>query len=197
MRGGVAVVAVLLATLGAACGPEARELSGFVRTPPPNVTEASLPDAGSGGSAFDMRADDDGLLVVYFGYTACPDVCPTTLADVRKALQLLGGDADRVTVAMVTIDPDRDTDEIVAAYVQSFVAGAHGLRTDDGDTLRAAADLFGADYEVTVGEDGEYEVIHTAHLYAVDDAGLLQVTWPFGTEPESLAGDIEILLEME
>ena len=63
--------------------------------------------------------------------------------------------------------------------------------------LRAVADAFGADYDVTITDEGVYEVIHTAHLYAIDDEGLLQVTWPFGTEPDDIARDLQILLRSQ
>lgn len=190
------VAAALLGLVAAACSSEPAELAGFVRSPLPSMLEASLPDAGAGGVDFEMRAAQDDLLLVYFGYTACPDVCPTTLADLKVALREIGDDADRVTVAMATIDPDRDTDEIITAYVQSFIPDAHGLRETDAEALRASADLFGADYGVTVTDDA-YDVIHTAHVYAIDDEGLLQVTWAFGTDPETIAADIEILLSAE
>lgn len=187
----VAAVATLVA---AGCSSEPEELSGFVRTPLPNVGSASLPDVSNGGVDFNMQAPEGEILILYFGYTSCPDVCPTTLADLRSALRQAGDTADAVNVAMATVDPGRDPDEVITGYVQSFIPGAHALRTDSEDELRAAADVFGADYGVEVTEDGRYEVFHTAHLYAVDDAGILQVTWPFGTEPESIAGDLEILL---
>jgi protein SCO1/2 len=189
----VLVVAVLLT----ACSSEPTELSGFVRNPLPDLSGTSLPDASAGGADFAMQAPAGEILVVYFGYTACPDVCPTTMADLRSALRDLGDDAAAVNVAMATIDPDRDTDEVISGYVQSFVPGAHGLRTADPAELRAAADAFGADYDVSETEEGGYEVIHTAHLYAIDDAGLLQVTWPFGTEPEDIARDLQILLRAQ
>lgn len=188
---------VLLILVASACGSEEAELSGFVRTPLPDVSSAVLPDASSGGADFAMRAPQDEILIVYFGYTACPDVCPTTLADLKSALRDIGDDAEHINVAMATIDPGRDTDEIITGYVQSFVAGAHGLRTGDEDELRAAADVFGADYDVTITDDGDHEVIHTAHLYAIDDSGHLQVTWAFGTEPETIAQDLQILLKAE
>ncbi len=193
----IVATVVLVSLLASACSAAPAELSGFVRDPRPSMLEASLPDASAGGAEFSMRAPDGDVLIVYFGYTSCPDVCPTTLADVRSALRELGDDADRVTVAMATIDPGRDTDEIISGYVQSFVSTAHGLRAQDDESLRGAADVFGADYGVTVTDDGEYEVIHTAHLYAIDDAGLLQVTWAFGTEPEAIANDLQILLSSE
>ncbi len=189
----VAVVA-LLSVVAAACSSEPEELSGFVRSPLPSVGDASLPDASSGGASFAMRAPEGELLIVYFGYTACPDVCPTTLADLKSALRDMGDDADRVQVAMATIDPDRDTDEIISRYVQSFIPGAHGLRAQDDDSLRAAADVFGADYGVTKASDGRVEVAHSPWLYAVDDEGILGVVWAFGADPEAIAADLTDLL---
>ena len=121
---------VVLAVAVAACG-EPRELAGFVRTPAPSVATTSLPDVAS-GEQFDFVAPEDGLLLVYFGYTSCPDVCPTTLADVRTALGRLGEDADRVELVMATVDPDRDTPERLAHYVRWFnprflgANGSHG-----------------------------------------------------------------------
>lgn len=185
------------ALIVAGCSSEPEELSGFVRTPMPNVASASLPDVSNGGAAFKMQAPAGEILILYFGYTSCPDVCPTTLADLRSALREAGDNADSVNVAMATIDLERDTDEVITGYVQSFIPEAHALRANGEDELRAAADTFGADYGVTVTEEGKYEVFHTAHLYAIDDAGLLQVTWAFGTEPESIARDLGILLSAE
>jgi protein SCO1/2 len=190
-----AVVIVTLALLAPACGGEPEQLAGYLRDPIPEVGGATLPDASAGGAPFAMRAPRGKLLLVYFGFTSCPDVCPTTLADVRTALGELGDDADRVELAMATVDPGRDTDEIVTAYVQSFVPGAHALRTDDDNALREVTEAFGAYYEVTVAEDGTVDVVHTGHLYVVDDQGLLQLTWPFGTEAFALASDLEILLK--
>lgn len=195
MRRFLAVIALVLVV--AACSSEPAQLSGFVRDPLPDVSVASLPAVSSGGAEFTMRAPQDEILLLYFGYTSCPDVCPTTLADLRSALRDLGETATKVNVAMATIDPERDTDEVITGYVQSFIPEAHALRTSDPEELRAAADVFGADYGVSVDDDGKYEVFHTANLYAIDDGGLLQVTWPFGTEPESIAADIELLLEAE
>lgn len=175
-----------------ACG--STELLGFVRTPLPDVGDQTLPDASNGGVAFEMKAAEEGLLLVYFGYTNCPDVCPTSLADIRQALEKLGNKADRVDLAMATVDPDRDTDEVVTGYVQTFVADAHGLRTEDDAELRSVADAFGADYGVTVDEEGQVEVSHTAHIYVVDADGMLRVTWPFGMESEDMARDMKTLL---
>jgi protein SCO1/2 len=194
------VVALLLApVLGAVvlagCGGDDRSLAGVVREPLPAVGDLALPDAGADGAPFAFRAPDDGLLLVYFGFTYCPDVCPTTMADVRQALRDLDeDDAARVEVAMATVDPGRDTPEVITGYVQGFVEGGHGLRTDDPEALQEVADAFGASYSVET-VDGEVEVAHTGYLYAVDDEGRLLVTWPFGTPDADLRADIELLLD--
>ena len=188
------LVGCLLAT---ACGAEApRELAGSRRMPFPEVGGHALPDVTAAGAPMALRADADGLLLVYFGYTSCPDVCPTTLSDVRTALGDIGDDrASHVDLAMITVDPERDTDEVMAGYVDAFVTGGRALRTTDDVELRAAADDFGVVYEVTTNDQGEVEVVHSGSLFGVDDAGRLLVTWPFGTPAADLAGDLELLLE--
>jgi len=187
-----------VALVASACGDdEADELRGFVREPAPDTTGVTLPavDADGAESAYELRADDDGMLLVYFGYTGCPDVCPTTLADVRSALRDLGEDAERVDLAMATIDPDRDTPEVLSPYVQSFVDDAVALRTTDDAELRTATDVLGVQYGVETNDEGEIEVIHTGSLYAIDDQGRLLVTWPFGTPAEDMAADLDLLLD--
>jgi protein SCO1/2 len=186
---------VVAAALVGACGGEPATLTGYERTPAPLVGEITLPDLSNGGEEFALRADDDGLLLVYFGYTNCPDYCPTTMVDVKLARNRLDDDlAARIDVAMVTVDPDRDI-AVLPQYVAGFVADGHALATDDPTALARAADPFGVTYDITDGPDGEPEVAHTTSLYAVDDEGRLVLTWPFGTTIDQLATDLEILLE--
>ncbi|MET0911158.1 MAG: SCO family protein [Ilumatobacteraceae bacterium] len=187
--GGVLIVTAALA----ACGGDERELVGLTRDPAPQVDAVALPDVSRDGEPFEFRADDGGLLVVYFGYTNCPDVCPTTMADLRTALKDIGDDAERVDVAMVTIDPARDT-PVLADYVQSFVPDAHAVATDDQAALQSVAAPFGVSYEVHTDATGEIEVGHTSALFAVDDTGHLVITWTFPTPADDLAGDLRQLL---
>lgn len=187
-----------LAVVAASCSSEPEPFAGYVRTPTPSVAEVSLPavDPDHAGE-FPFVADEGGLLVVYFGYTSCPDVCPTTLADLSAALNRMEVDTSGVEVAMVTIDPAVDTDEVVTAYVQSFVPGSAAVRTDDDTALRAAATAFGADYGTFENDEGEIEVFHTGLLYLVDDAGDLLLSWPFGTTAEAMASDLTRIIEGE
>lgn len=193
-RPAVAIAGAALMSLAVACGGEARELVGYARDPAPAVDEVALPDASAGGEDFTFRGPDGGLLVVYFGFTNCPDACPTAMANVRGALDDLGDDAARVELAMVTIDPDRDAD-VLAEYVQGFVPSAHALVSRDDRTLRRAAERFGVSYRVTERPNGAVEVAHTDNLFAVDDSGTLVLTWPSGIGREDLAADLEQLLQ--
>ncbi len=187
-------VALATALMAAGCGGDDHELVGYTRDPAPVVDQVALPDASAGGEPFAFRGPADGLLIVYFGYTNCPDVCPTTLANVRGARDDLGDGAARVDLAMVTVDPDRDAD-VLTEYVQGFVSGGHAVVSDDDSTLRQAADAFGVSYQVGTAPNGDVEVAHTDHLFAVDDSGTLVLTWPSGTSRDDLAADLEALLQ--
>ncbi len=158
------------------------------------VGEVSLPDAANSNAEFSFRAASDDLLVVYFGFTSCPDICPTTLADLKTALADIGNDAGRVEFAMITVDPERDSAATLVDYVQWFIPEAHALRTEDEETLDAVGDAFGAEFSVVKMADDNVEVFHTAYLYGVDDTGRVVATWPFGVEPTTLASDIRSLL---
>ena len=202
----LAVLVVVIAMVLAACGadePSAPTLGpidaavgqelGDTDVLGAYVGDVALPDVADGGAPFTLTAEPDGALVVYFGFTSCPDICPTTLSDLRAALAEMGEGAERVDVAMVTIDPQRDLDATVEGYLRSFVPDGHPLRTSDDAELRAAADAFGADYSIlSTGED--VDVQHTAYLYAVDDAGEIAIVWPFGAEPSRIRSDLEQLL---
>lgn len=192
-----ALVAALMAA-AAACGGGDRQLVGLTRDPEPQVDGVALPDVSRGGEPFDFRAPTDGLLVVYFGYTNCPDVCPTTMADLAVALDDLGEEAERVEVAMVTVDPDRDSD-VLTPYIQSFVPDAHAIATDDQAALQSVAGPFGVSYTVRTAPDGDIEVGHSSNLFAVDDDGRLVLTWSVGggegtARADDLAGDLRQLL---
>ncbi len=191
----LASVLLAFALIAAACGGEEATLAGYEIEPDPAVGTYSLPAVNQAGGDFDFRADDDEILMVYFAFTNCPDFCPTTLADTRIALNELGARADEVDVAVVTIDPDRDTAEILTNYVETFIADATALRTEDQTLLRETAFAFGADYRIVTDDAGEIEVGHTTNLFAVDDTGSLVLTWPFGVTTDDIVNDLTILLD--
>ncbi len=183
---------------GVGGGSEPETYSGYVVDPPNRVDALRLPVADPGGPVGEsagFSAVPDGLELVYFGYTFCPDVCPTTLSDVRRVLAALPAqESQRVGVTMVTIDPRRDSAEVFTKYLSNFVEHGTALRTEDDVALRRVTDAFGADYRVGTDDDGDVEVSHTGELYAVDDSGTVVMQWPFGTDHESITRDIRSLL---
>lgn len=193
-----AAAAALGATLAlAGCGGSKARYAGFARTPAPEVGGISLPDATAKGAPFAVRAPAaKGLLLVYFGYTMCPDVCPTTLSDLGVAVRSLSREEQaRIAVAFVTVDPGRDTQPVMARYIRSFFRDGHGLRTADPRALAAAAKAFGAAYKVTTAKGGAVDVIHSAFTYAVDHRGRLRLQWSFGTTKRAFAADLRTLLK--
>lgn len=189
---------VAVGIVASACGGDsASGLSGIVREPYPYVGDVVFPDTANGGTDFVTSAADEEILVVYFGYTTCPDVCPTTMADLRSALRDLGEDADRVSVAMITIDPNRDVPDTLANYVHTFFDDGHSLRSTDAQVLEQAADRYGASFSVAARDDGLFDVEHSAFLYVVDSDGHLVVQWPFGMESEDMANDLRYLFDRE
>jgi protein SCO1/2 len=177
--------------------PTDGSLSGAVMDPPLDVAGVTLPEvtAGVDSAPFRFVAPDGELLAVYFGYLSCPDVCPTTMADLSLALEEIGDDADRVSVAMVSVDPERDTPELIDSYLGHFFDQYHSIVTDDLTAQHAAQDAFLASSTIEEHEPGEpYEVSHTANVAIVDDQGRVVVQWPFGLSPELMASDMRILL---
>lgn len=196
-----AVLLGLIGVLAAACGgDDYATLRGAVRAPALDVGAISLPDTAHPGVPVALQAPPDELYAVYFGYTHCPDVCPTTLSDLAVAIgDLPDALADRVTVVMVTVDPERDTDEVLGAYLGSFFDDGMALRTTDAAMLRTAADAFGVQWEIEAHEPGDmtYSVGHTAMTYIVDDTGTVRVEWPFGFDTASMTADLRLLLRKD
>jgi protein SCO1/2 len=123
-------------------------------------------------------------VVLFFGFTHCPDVCPTTLADTAQALKALGGEAERVQVLMVTVDPERDTPEALARYVTAFDPRFLGLRGDLPATQRAAKE-FKVYFEKRKSGEG-YSVDHSGQSYVIDPQGRLRLL----VRPERIAQDL-------
>jgi protein SCO1/2 len=151
----------------------------------------SLRDAE--GRARSLRDYRGKLVVLFFGYTRCPDVCPTTLADLRDVLRRLDKDAEHVQVLFVTLDPERDTPEMLARYVPAFDRRFIGLSGSAAQTA-AVVERFGLVVERQGGEDGGYTLDHTASLFVFDRDGRLRLEVPHGTPAEVLANELRALL---
>jgi protein SCO1/2 len=133
-------------------------------------------------------------VVLFFGFTHCPDVCPTTLADMAQVMRQLGPLAERVQVLFVTVDPERDTQSALASYVTAFDPRFLGLR-GDAEATRAAAKEFKVYYEKRPGKTpGEYTVDHSAQTYVFDPQGRLRLYVRHERIGEDLAPDLRTLL---
>lgn len=138
-------------------------------------------------------ADFRGKTVaLFFGYTHCPDVCPTTLADLSQAMDKLGKDADRVQVLFITVDPERDKPEMIAKYVPAFHPSFLGLHGDAQATAQAAK-AFYVGYEKRTTSTG-YNVDHSTGTFLVDPKGKVRLRAPLGQSADWLAEDIRLLL---
>jgi protein SCO1/2 len=140
-------------------------------------------------------ADFKGKAVLlFFGYTQCPDICPTTLTTMREALKLLGNDAGRVQVLFVTLDPLRDTPRVLADYVPWFDPSFIGLWGDEASVAATAKD-FKVFFAKQPGKDaGSYSIDHSAASFAFDPQGKLRLTLRHGESPDRIAADIKLLL---
>jgi protein SCO1/2 len=133
-------------------------------------------------------------VVLFFGYTQCPDVCPTTLATLRDAMALLGEDAKRVQVLFVTVDPARDTPALLAQYAPAFHPSFLGLYADEKG-IAAVAKEFKVFYAIQPGSTpGSYSVDHSTGSYAFDTQGKLRLLLRHGETPGNVATDLKLLL---
>ena len=140
-------------------------------------------------------ADFRGKLVfVFFGYTHCPDICPTTLSDMAGIMKSLGSDADKLQVLFITLDPERDTPEVMAGYVPAFHPGFLGLYGDRLATEKVARD-FKIFQQRVPGPDGKsYTIDHTAASYVFDTQGRLRLFVRHGQGGAPLLNDLKLLL---
>jgi len=134
------------------------------------------------------------VVVVFFGFTQCPDVCPTTLATMADVVKRLGPQADSVQVLFVTVDPERDTRAVLAPYVTAFDPRFVGLYGDQ-EATRSAAREFKVFYTKVAGSTGAtYTIDHTAASYVLDRQGRLRLYVKHAQPPEDIAADLRILL---
>lgn len=133
-------------------------------------------------------------VVVFFGYTQCPDICPTTMVTMQAVMQQLGPDAERVQVLFVTLDPERDTREILAAYVPWFDARFRGLYGDAQATLAVAQEFRVFSAKVKGGSAAGYSLDHSSMSYAFDPQGRVRLLIRHGEAPENIAADLRLLL---
>jgi len=161
--------------------------------PYPVAPEIELTQAN--GNNFRLSDVRGKIVMLFFGYTSCPDVCPTTMAELKQALEKLGNQADQVQVLYVTVDPQRDTPERVQEYVDHFNPSFIGLSGSESELTTVWND-YGIFREIVNGKSAAgYLVNHTARVTLIDQQGNLRVSFPFDTPVEDMVHDLKLLLQ--
>jgi protein SCO1 len=192
----IAASAALLALLLSACSPQA-----------PKFNSTDISGGSIGAGAADIKLTDHTgaprtlasyqgkAVAIFFGFARCPDICPTNLAEWAQVRQKLGADADKLQVLFVTVDPERDTQAILAGYVPAFDKSFVGLYSDLA-TTKAMADKFKVFYSKAPNKDGsDYTIDHTAASYVLDAKGNVRLFVRHGAGADLLAADIKQILK--
>ena len=188
------LIFVSLVTVGCQFFAANYTFAGTLLDPPNPISDFELKTTT--GQPFRLSDQAGDITLVYFGYTFCPDVCPLTLADVKTALKDLEGDRDRIHVVFISVDPERDTPEILERYLAAFDPTFIGL-TDSPENIEIAKAAFGVFSEKVeaTGSAADYLVNHTARLFLVNPQGEMSLLYSFGFPAEDLHRDLEHLLQ--
>jgi len=186
-RAWLLALALLLAACGGGKGWHLKNVTGVV----PDLEFRLTDDSGRKVSAADYRAQ---VVMLFFGYTNCPDVCPTTLANLAAAMKQMGEAAQHVRVLFVTVDPKRDTLEVLRRYVRAFGPGITGLRGS-----QAELQALGKRYRITYSygkpdAKGDYEVTHSSAVFVFDPEGKARLMILPGDGAKAIADDLRRLV---
>ncbi len=152
----------------------------------------ALPDQN--GQQRSLKDFAGKVVVVFFGYTQCPDVCPATMQELAQVKQMLGADGERLQAVFVTVDPERDTPELLKAYMANFDPSFVALRGTDAQTTAIAKD-FKIYFKKADGQTPtSYTMDHSAGSYIFDPAGRIRVYSRYGSGAEAVAADVRSLL---
>jgi protein SCO1 len=188
----VLICGFALAVALAACDAGSQRFNSVDVTGAEFAREFSLTDhAGARRTLADYRGK---LVVVFFGFTLCPDVCPTTLSDMAEVKKRLGKDGDTVQVIFITVDPERDTPQLLAQYVPGFDPTFVGLRGSPEETA-AVAKEFKVFYQKVPGKtETSYTIDHTAGSYVFDRDGKIRLFVRHATDVDSIVADLKRLI---
>ena len=198
LRRRVWISALLLGAAMAGCGdkPAGSTPKGSFRsidiTGAEYARKLELPDAD--GKPRSLGEFKGKVVVVFFGYTQCPDVCPTTMAELSQVKRSLGDDGARLQGIFVTVDPERDTGAVLKAYVDNFNAGFIGLRGNSEQTQQVAREFKVFFAKVPGRTESTYTIDHTAGAYIFDPHGRIRLFSRNGAGPKALEEDIRALL---
>ncbi len=168
------------------------QFAGLTKDPPLAAPDFTLTDET--GQAFTLSSLRGQWVLLAYGYTSCPDICPATLASLTVVKQQLGPQASQVRVVFATVDPERDTVEVMRQYIGHFGTDFKGL-TGSLSAVTQAAQVYGVTFEKqpAVGAVG-YSVNHATFVYLLDPQFRWRVTYPFGIAPQEIAADLHYLM---
>lgn len=184
-------LALALLALGACATTP--ELKGTALDPALPAHDFTLTDQT--GQPFTLSEQRGKVVLIFFGFASCPDICPVELANLAAVTRQLGADAAAVEVAMVTVDPERDTPERLATYVSAFHPDFIGL-SGDPETLAPIIKAYGVYAERRELPESAlgYTMDHSGFVYAIDKAGRWRAIYAHGTPAEDIAGDVRALV---
>jgi protein SCO1/2 len=184
------IVLVIAAVVGTRLLPS-KQLSGEVIDPPRPMPDFTLQSMDGPVFLSDFRGK---IVILYFGYTFCPDACPLTMANLRRTMDTLGGKSKEVQVVFVSVDWKRDTPEVMANYVSHFSPDFIGL-SGTQEQIDAVTKDFSIFYLLyPPDQNGQYTVDHTATTQVLDREGNLKLIWPYEVTPAQMASDLRILI---
>jgi protein SCO1 len=176
-----------------ACSPDKPQFKSVDLTGADYASGFSLSDQN--GQTRTLKDFAGKVVVVFFGFTQCPDVCPTTMAELAQVKKLLGSDGDKLQAVFITVDPERDTPELLKAYMGNFEPSFVALRPTLAE-LPALAKDFKVFYKKAEGKTpGSYSMDHSAGSYIFDAKGRIRLYTRYGSGPENLVSDIRLLLK--
>jgi protein SCO1/2 len=189
----VAIGVVITVVLGIFLIDQNYTFTGSIIDPPTPAADFELTDQyGQPYRLSDQRGD---FVLIFFGYTNCPDVCPVTLSEYKRIKEGMGDLADQVQFVFITVDPERDTPERLDFYISNFDSSFVGL-TADRETLEKVWQAYGVYQERReVGSAAGYLVDHTSRTYGIDQAGNFRISFYFETPVENIVDDLTHIID--
>ena len=188
MRASLTTATSLAALLVLGACVETRPFNGVELIPPDPAPQLSLTTAA--GETFAVHEQEDSVVLLFFGYTHCPDVCPTTLADWSRARQALGEKAAGVRWVFVSVDPERDTPEVADEYAKQFDSSFIGVSADSATIAAIQEGFHISAWRDPAPDDSPYTLTHSSQTFLVDRTGQLRLLYPYGFTSEELAEDL-------
>lgn len=169
---------------------------------PFNATEVSGIDYGhtvtlpdTNGTPRRLKEFTGRVTVVFFGFTSCPDICPTTLWRLKQVRDALGPEADQLQILLISVDPERDTPERLQAYVEPFGPGFIGLRPEPQDLATVVRAFHAIAEKVSLNDGADYTIDHSSTLYVYDTRARLRLIGQADIDPAALADDVRRLVQ--